>query len=304
MSHHHHHHDHTTGNIKVAFFLNFGFTIIEIIGGLMTNSMAILSDALHDLGDSLSLGLAWFLQKFSKKGKSDSFSFGYKRFSLLAALINSVVLIVGSIFILTEAIPRLLNPAQPNATGMILLAVLGIIVNGAAVFRLRGGESMNSKVMTWHLLEDVLGWVAVLIVSIIMFFADLPILDPIASIGITLYILYNVILNFVKTMRLFLEGVPENIDLDNIVKKINNLERVLSTHHTHLWSLDGEHHAFSTHIVVRPEASKKEVCDIKEEIKAIIKHIHLDHITIEIEYEDEYCSMLENERQEGADGYG
>ncbi|MFC7063632.1 cation diffusion facilitator family transporter [Halobacillus seohaensis] len=296
MGHHHHHHDHTTGNIKIAFFLNFGFTIIELIGGILTNSMAIMSDALHDLGDSISLGLAWFLQRFSKKEKSYDFSFGYKRFSLLAALINSTVLVVGSIFILTEAIPRLMNPEQPHALGMMGLAVLGILVNGAAVFRLRGGESMNQKVMTWHLLEDVLGWVAVFIVSVVMIFADLPILDPLASIGITLYILYNVIVNLIKTMRLFLEAVPENIDLDGIIQKMNRLSDVQSTHHTHLWSLDGEHHAFSTHVVVPSSSTKEDVCLIKEQVKEIIDSIHLDHITIEIEYEDEYCAMLEQDQ--------
>ncbi|MBA2176725.1 cation transporter [Halobacillus locisalis] len=293
MGHHHHHVDSSTGKIKVAFFLNLGFTIIEIIGGLLTNSMAILSDALHDLGDSLSLGLAWFLQKFSNKDHSTDFSFGYRRFSLLAALINSVVLIVGSVFILTEAIPRLMNPEQPNTIGMIILSVLGILVNGAAVFRLRGGDSMNQKVMTWHLLEDVLGWVAVLIVSIIMTFTDLPILDPIASIGITLFILYNVIVNFVKTMRLFLEGVPKNIDLEDLIEKMNAVEAIKSTHHTHLWSMDGDHHAFSTHVVVGSSATKEEICDVKDSIKDIISSIHLDHVTIEVEYEDKPCSITE-----------
>ncbi|UOQ44401.1 cation diffusion facilitator family transporter [Halobacillus salinarum] len=304
MGHHHHHHDHTSGNIKIAFFLNLIFTIIEIIGGILTNSMAILSDALHDLGDSLSLGLAWFLQNFSKKGKTEGFSFGYKRFSLLAALINSVVLIVGSIFIFTEAVPRLLNPASPNTQGMMALAVLGILVNGAAVFRLKGGESMNQKVLSWHLLEDVLGWVAVLIVSIVMNFTDLPILDPLASIAITVYILYNVVVNFIKTMRLFLEGVPENIDLSKIEKQMAEVQRVHSTHHTHLWSLDGEHHAFSSHVVVPASASKEDICAIKSEIKEIIKPIHFDHITIEIEYEDEYCSMLEQEKKERGLNHG
>ncbi|ASF37905.1 cation transporter [Halobacillus halophilus] len=292
MGHHHHHHiDSSTGKIKTAFFLNLFFTIIEIIGGIMTNSMAILSDALHDLGDSLSLGLAWFLQKFSQKEQSKEFSFGYKRFSLLAALVNSVVLIVGSVFILTEAIPRLLNPEQPNTTGMIILAILGIIVNGAAVFRLRGGDSMNQKVISWHLLEDVLGWAAVLVVSIVMSFTDLPILDPIASIAITVFILYNVIKNFIKTMRLFLEGVPESISLEDIVQKINDVPNINSTHHTHLWSMDGENHAFSTHVVVPEDATKEEICDVKERIKQILHTISLEHVTIEIEYEDESCSI-------------
>lgn len=292
MGHHHHHHvDTTTGKIKTAFFLNFAFTIIELIGGLLTNSMAILADALHDLGDSLSLGLAWFLQKFSRKEQSEHFSFGYRRFSLLAALINSVVLIVGSVFILSEAVPRLLNPEQPNAGGMIAISILGILVNGAAVFRLKGGDSMNQKVMTWHLLEDVLGWVAVFIVSIIMLFFDVPILDPIASIGITLFILYNVVQNLIKTMKLFLEAVPSGVDLDEIVVKINDLSEVQSSHHTHLWSMDGENHAFSTHVVVPGNATKDTICVVKAQVKDILGPIQLEHVTIEVEYEDEACSL-------------
>ncbi|KGX88735.1 cobalt transporter [Pontibacillus halophilus JSM 076056 = DSM 19796] len=291
MGHHHHHHDHSNGNIRTAFFLNFFFTIIEIIGGLLTNSMAILSDALHDLGDSLSLGLAWFLEKYSKKGHDEKYSFGYRRFSLLAALINSVVLVIGSVFILTEAVPRLLNPESPNAAGMILLAVLGIVVNGAAVVKMKDGESMNAKVISWHLLEDVLGWVAVLIVSIVLFFVDLPILDPLLSIGITLYILYNVIMNLKKTMELFLERVPDGIQLDDIKQRIEQIDNVLSIHHTHLWSLDGEHHAFSTHIIVPDHMQKDDVCTIKSQVNKIIRDIHLDHVTIEIEYESEECSV-------------
>ncbi|AKG05404.1 cation transporter [Salimicrobium jeotgali] len=297
MSHHHHHHE-TTGNIKVAFFLNFFFTIIELIGGLLTNSIAIISDALHDLGDSLSLGLAWFLQRYSNKDQSNNYSFGYKRFSLLAALTNSVVLITGSIFILTEAVPRLWNPETPSTLGMIGLAVLGIIVNGAAVFRLRGGDSMNQKVMSWHMLEDVLGWAAVLVVGIVMTFFDLPILDPLASIGITLFILYNIVINLIKTMRLFLEAVPESVDFDRITREIRNVPEVKSAHHTHLWSLDGENHAFSTHAVVAAEATKEEVCRAKKAITSILEDIRLDHITIEIEYEDELCSMAEEDEYE------
>ena len=188
MGHHHHHHSHSSGNIKTAFFLNFGFTILEIIGGILTNSIAILSDALHDLGDSISLGIAWYLDNFSKKDSTSRYSYGYRRFSLLGALINSLVLIGGSLFILSEAIPRILNPEEAHAPGMIAFAILGVIVNGAAVLKLKDDKSMNAKVVAWHLMEDVLGWVAVLIVGITLLFVNLPVLDPILSILITLYV--------------------------------------------------------------------------------------------------------------------
>ncbi|KGX86925.1 cation diffusion facilitator family transporter [Pontibacillus litoralis] len=294
--HHHHHHDENSKNMGFAFFLNLSFTIVEIIGGLLTNSIAILSDALHDLGDSISLGLGWFLQRFSNKEQTNDFTFGYKRFSLLAALINSVVLIVGSVFILTEAIPRLFQPESPNATGMLMLAILGVIVNGAAVFKLRGGDTMNAKVMTWHLLEDVLGWVAVLIVSIVLMFKDIPILDPLLSVGITVYILYNVIINFKKTMILFLEGVPEEVDMEDIQQKLLDITNVKSIHHTHVWSLDGEQHAFSTHVVVTEDVTKEGTYEVKQAIKRIIQAYHFSHITVEIEYEGEGC-IIEHAHQ-------
>ena len=190
--HHGHHHHHDTENISTAFFLNLAFTIIEIIGGLMTNSVSIMSDALHDLGDSLSLGLAWYFQKVAKKGRDKTFSYGYKRFSVLGAMINAIVLVIGSVFILQESIPRLWQPETPNAQGMFWLAILGILVNGAAVLKLKKGTSLNEKVISLHLLEDVLGWAAVLIGSVLMYFFDLPIIDPLLSIGIAFFILTNV----------------------------------------------------------------------------------------------------------------
>jgi len=190
---HHNHHHHTTENIKVAFFLNLSFTVIELVGGLLTNSMAILSDALHDLGDSVSLGLAWYFQRIAQKKSDLSYSYGYKRFSLLGAFINSLILSVGSIFILVEAIPRLFDPKQPDASGMIILAIIGVIVNGFAVLRLKKGKSINEKVVSLHLLEDVLGWLAVLIGSIVMYFFNLPVIDSLLSIGIAIFILLNVL---------------------------------------------------------------------------------------------------------------
>ncbi|OEH92765.1 cation diffusion facilitator family transporter [Bacillus solimangrovi] len=290
MGHHHHHHA-STGNIKVAFLLNFSFTIIEFIGGLLTNSMAIMSDALHDLGDSLSLGLSWYFQNLSKKEGNNTFSFGYRRFSLLAALINSIILLLGSMFILKEAIPRIWSPEETNATGMALLAVLGILVNGAAVFKLKSGHSMNERVVTLHLLEDVLGWVAVLIVSIMLYFTDWYFLDPLLSVMISVYILTNVFRNLKQTMMIFLEAVPSEVSLPKIKKRIEQIQGVISTHHTHFWSMDGEHHALSTHVVVDNKASKEEIIKIKDQIRQLQGDFHLSHLTIDVEYEDENCEF-------------
>ena len=295
MGHDHHHN--SIRNIKIAFFLNLGFTIFEIFGGFYTNSVAILSDAIHDLGDSLSLGLAWFLEKRSAKKSDKHYSFGYQRFSVLGALINSIVLIGGSIYILSITIPRLNDPQQANAEGMIFFAIIGILVNGAAVLRLKKGNSLNERIVSIHLLEDVLGWVAVLIVSVILLFWDVPILDPLLSILILGYVLFNVFKNLIKTLRVFLQRVPDDIDLGQLEKEIGQTPKVRSVHHTHVWSLNGTDHVLSIHIVIAEVNSISEIIEIKKRTKNILRSNHIEHATIEIEFEDESCYMEEHDHR-------
>ncbi|MFP4371291.1 MAG: cation diffusion facilitator family transporter [Halanaerobium sp.] len=290
MNKHQHEHDHSNvKNIKLAFFLNLSFTFIEIIGGFLTNSMAILSDALHDLGDSISLAMSWYLENYSQKGADKEFSYGYARFSLLGALINSIVLILGSIFILTRVIPRILTPQVVHPEGMLYLAILGIIVNGIAVFKLKGGSSLNKDVVSWHLLEDVLGWTAVLIVSIILIYKDIPILDPLLSLFINLYILYNVISKLKKVLNIFLQKVPQGIEIDELQQKIVKETQTLAAHHTHVWTLDGEQNFLSTHVIVPEQISKNEIIELKSKIKNLLAAEKIDHVTVEIEYENEQC---------------
>lgn len=285
-------HEHrTSGNIRLAFYLNLGFTVIEIFGGLWTNSLAILSDAVHDLGDSLSLGLAWFLERYAEKGEDQRFSYGYRRFSLLGALVNAVILIVGSLFVISRAIPRLVEPEHSDAGGMILFAVVGVAVNGLAVFRLRSSKSMNARVVAWHLLEDVLGWLAVLVVGIVLLFTDNHLLDPILSLLIALYVLYNVVRNLRETVGLFLQSVPQNIEVEAIMRAVRKLENVESTHHTHVWSLDGEHHVLTAHVVVDEDISKPDVRRVKNSIQAVLEPYEFSHITLEIEFGDDDCAM-------------
>jgi cobalt-zinc-cadmium efflux system protein len=289
-SHTHTHSQSHTENIRVAFFLNLGFTLFEIVGGLYTNSLAILSDALHDLGDSFSLGLAWYLERHSHKESDTKYSYGYRRFSLLAALINTVILIVGSLIILANAIPRLMNPQHSNAGGMVVLALVGIAVNGLAVLRVRRGSTLNAQVITWHLLEDVLGWIAVLIVSISLLVTDSHILDPILSILISLYVLYNVVRNLRKTLALFLQAVPDTIELVELEHALQQIPLVVSAHHTHIWSLDGENHVLTTHLIVQDSADREDLRRIKRDVRAITRNIRLAHSTVELEYEAD-CSM-------------
>ena len=281
----------TSRNIRIVFILNLLFTAIEIIGGFWTNSMAILSDALHDLGDSFALGITLILDKLSHRVSDEKYSYGYQRFNLLAALINTIILVIGSIFIFSEAIPRLSHPEHSNAQGMVIFAIIGIAVNGAAALRLRGSKSQNTKIIAWHLLEDVLGWTAVLIVAFVLLFKDIHILDPLLSILITAYVLYNVLKNLKKTLSLFMQGVPEDIEIKKLEENILNQPRVKSVHHTHIWSLDGENHVLTTHVVVFKHTTRIQINQIKKSIIALISGHHFEHTTIEIEYEDENCNM-------------
>ena len=286
MGHNHTNHpSSSTENIKVAFFLNLFFTIIEFIGGIYTNSLAITSDAIHDLGDSLSLGMAWYFQKISTKKATKKYSYGFKRFALLGAIINSVILLIGAVFIILKAIPRIINPEESDAKGMMWFAILGIIVNGAAVLKLQKGTSINERVVSLHMLEDVLGWVAVLIASIIMQFWDVPILDPILSFLIALYILFNVFKNGKESIRIILQGTPMAVSVDEIKTKILENKEIKSLHDCHLWTMDGEYNIITVHLLMVDKSISWQKADqVKKEIRKVLHDdFHLEHITLEIE---------------------
>ncbi|MDR2036596.1 MAG: cation diffusion facilitator family transporter [Bacteroidales bacterium] len=292
--HSHGHHHHGSSNIKIAFFLNLSFSIIEVVGGFLTNSVAILSDALHDLGDSFSLALAWYFQKVSKKKSDAKYSYGYRRFSLLGALINSVILLLGSFFVISESIQRIASPEETNAKGMLLLAIFGIVINGAAMLRLKKGSSLNERAVSLHMLEDVLGWVAVLIGSIVMIFADVPILDPILSLIIACYILFNIYRNLRDTLRVILQGTPENIDGEEVKYTITNIDGVQSLHDLHMWSIDGEFNILTVHVVVDPALNNTQVVQLKCRIKEVLLGMNIQHSTLEMEQPDEECAVGEN----------
>ena len=289
MGHHHHHHHNPSDNILVALGLNFSFALIELAGGLYIGSVAILSDAVHDLGDSLALGLAWFLEKAARKAANQNYTFGYKRLSLLSALFTSGFLVVASVFVLVEAIPRLFQPQPVIVEGMFLLALLGIAVNGYAAWRVQRGGTMNERVVSWHLVEDTLGWFAVLLGSVVMFFVDLPIIDPILSVGFTLFILWRVFGTLKGTAKLFLQGIPEGIDLEAIRGAIHRLPGVVTTHDVHLWSLDGENHVMTLHLVVKDDLSLIDQGDVKETVRKLMAGYGKFHATVEIESSMDDC---------------
>ena len=285
----HAHQDIPKKNLQTAFLLNFFFTIIELVGGFLTHSMAIMSDAVHDLGDTVTIGLSWYFEKFSLKKRDNQFSYGYRRFSLVAALLSSIVLLVGSIFIIIEAIPRIKNPAAVNGTGMLGLACLGILINGFAVLKLKTGKSANEKVVRLHLLEDVLGWIAVLMGSIIILIFDMHVVDPILSLLISGYILWNVFSNLRDIVRVFLQGIPGEINIDKVVEKMKTVPDVESVHDVHIWSLDGQYHILSAHIVVPDNLGKEKTVILKNNVRKVIRQFDIEHETLEIGYMSESC---------------
>ncbi len=291
MGHHHHHHGEgkSTKNLKVAFFLNLSFTIIEAVGGLLTGSLAILSDALHDLGDSFSIGLSWYFQNLSEKKKDKNFSYGYKRFSLLGALINTIVLLIGSVFIISEAVPYITNPNEVNEQGMLYIAIFGVIVNGVAVLRLRKGSSLNERVIGLHLLEDVLGWAAVLIGSLLIMYFDWYFIDPLLSVLIALFIIYNVFVNLKKSFQIILQATPKEIDIDQVHLKLKEITEITEVHDCHIWSMDGEYHVLSAHLVLDQNYNLHELANIKQKAKSALHHLDIEHSTLEFEGQGEDC---------------
>lgn len=299
MPHDHHHHHHpATGHahhhdesraIGIAFFLNLAFTVVEIVGGLLTNSVAILADALHDFGDTIALGLGWYLARVARRDPDASFTYGYQRFSLLGALINSVVLVSGSIFILVEAVPRLWDPQMPHAQGMFWLAILGVAVNGVAAWRLKRSGTLNAQAMGWHLLEDMLGWVAVLVVSVVLMFFDWPILDPLLSVLFTVFILLNVLRTLRATVGVFLQAVPGGAAVADIETTLLAEPDIAAVHHSRLWTLDGEQHVFTSHVVAARALDAAEMGGLKSRVEALLGPFEFAHTTIEIELPGEHC---------------
>jgi len=276
---------HTHEHIKSAFFVNLVFTLIEIVGGLLTNSVAILSDAVHDLGDSVSLGISWVLEKISKREPDDKYTYGYQRFSLLGGMISSLILFGGTIFILTETIPRLFQPEEVDSLGMLLFSILGVSFNLLAYYKVRGGHSLNEKAVSLHLLEDVFGWGAIMLGSILILLFDWAFMDPLLSILIGSYIFLHVLRNLKEIFDVFLQKVPSSVELSKIEELIKTIPDVLKVYHTHIWTLEGSKNMLTTHVLVNGEASASELIKIKRSIREYLEKEGITHVTIEFEFD-------------------
>jgi cobalt-zinc-cadmium efflux system protein len=280
---HNHAHSHPTPagrGLALAFLLNISFAVVELVGGLLTNSVAILSDALHDFGDASALGLAWYLERVSGKKADSAFSYGYRRYSLLSAVITSTVLICGSLFMAWRAVDRLIHPESVNAQGMLLLSILGILVNGLAFKFTHHGHSHNEKAVSLHLLEDVLGWVAVLIASIVMMFVEITWLDPALSLAISSYILWGSVKRIRETSLVFLQRVPANIDLSGVrisLERVAGVERVVDLH---VWSTDGQQNIVTLSVRTKPGSPGGSA--LRAALTEALGELAHHHVTIEV----------------------
>lgn len=277
----------TEKNILIAFILNISFSLFEFFGGIFTNSVAILSDSIHDFGDALSIGISYFLEKKSKKKADNKYTYGYIRYSVLGGVITTTILLVGSILVIVSATKRLFNPTEINYSGMIIFAIIGVILNLLAAYVTREGDSINQKSVNLHMLEDVLGWIVVLIGAIIMNFTDISILDSIMSIGVALFILINSLKNLKQVLDLFLEKTPNGINIDELKNHLLSIDGVDDIHHIHVWSIDGFNNYATMHIVTKVDNIKK----LKHEIREELDEHNIHHAILETE--DEACDDLE-----------
>lgn len=281
----------TEKNILVAFLLNLFFSIFELIGGIFTNSVAIISDAVHDLGDSFSIGLSYFLEKKSKKKPDDKYTYGYMRYSVLGAIITNTILITGSVLVIYNAIERLFNPVDINYNGMIIFAVFGVVVNFLAAYFTRDGDSLNQKAVNLHMMEDVLGWIVVLIGALVIKVTEINMIDSILSIGVACYVLIHALTSFKDIVDLFLTKVPSGVNVSELSKHILEIDGVEDVHHVHVWSMDGVNNYATMHIV----SNKKDISKIKKSIREELEEHGINHVTIEIDNNKDECSDKECE---------
>jgi cobalt-zinc-cadmium efflux system protein len=273
-----------TVHLSFALVLNLIFNVIVIVGGLLTNSIAILADAVHDVGDTLAIFIAWFLQKFSEKGRDSDFTYGYKRFSVLGAAITSTIVICACFVVLWEAINRFFQPVTPSSTGMLLVAILGVILKGLSIYSLYGGKTFNERSIYVHLFGDVIEWIVVLILSIVLIFVNIPILDPLASIAISLWIIYNLGTNLYRSLKVLVQRVPDKFDIESFKNQVLDINGVTNIQDLHVWSLDGLSNVISIKINVSNDNNLENLNHIKSEINWIAKEFNVIDSTIEIKF--------------------
>lgn len=270
----------------VAFVLNLAFSCFEFAGGLFTGSIAIVSDALHDLGDAAGIGISYLLERKSSRKPDKTYTYGYARYSVLGSALTTLILLTGSVAVIWHGAERLIRPQPLHYDGMIFLAVIGLCINLAAAYFTRGDGSMNRKAVNLHMLEDVLSWTVVLAGAVVMRFTDLVILDPLLSLGVALFIAVHAFRHLRETLGIFLEKAPNGMDADTLAGHLSAVEGVLDVHHIHLWTLDGQSHCAAMHIITGGNPRS-----VKGTVRKKLEELGIVCAALELEGENEPCHV-------------
>lgn len=274
----------TEKNIFIAFILNLLFSGFEFVGGFYTGSIAIISDAVHDLGDAASIGISYLLEKKSKKEPDEKYTYGYARYSVVGGAITTIILLFSSFIVIINAAERIVKPTEINYSGMIIVGIMGIVINLAAAYFTHDGDSLNQKAVNLHMLEDVLGWVAVLTGAVIMRFTDLSVIDPLMSMGVAVFIIIGCIKNLKLIIDIVLDKTPCGISVSEIKERLLEIDGITDVHHIHLRSIDGHSSCATLHIV-----TDSDMHIIKQAARNILTDLGISHATIETESSDEHC---------------
>ena len=266
--------------VWVAFFLNLSYAIVEFIAGGIFGSSAVLADSIHDLGDAIAIGISAFLETISNREEDRQYTLGYKRFSLLGALVTAVILITGSILVILENITKLLNPQPVNDEGVLWLGIIAVSINVLASLVVRKGKTKNESILSLHFLEDTLGWLAVILMAIILRFTDWYILDPLLSLVISIFILTKAIPRFWSALKIFLDAVPEGLETGDLEKDLEALTNVKSVNQLSIWSMDGLENNAIIHICLE---YWEEMTETKNQVRQLLEERGVQNITIEVD---------------------
>ena len=270
----------TKHTVWLAFFLNLSYAIVEFIAGGIFGSSAVLADSIHDLGDAIAIGISAFLETISNREEDSHYTLGYKRFSLLGALVTAVILMTGSVLVILGNITKLFHPQPVNDEGILWLGIIAVSINVLASLVVRKGKTKNESILSLHFLEDTLGWLAVILMAIVLRFTDWYILDPLLSLVISIFILSKAIPRFWSTLKIFLDAVPEGVDIQQVKSDLEQLDHVASINQLNLWTMDGLEKNAIIHVCLK-EIEQMELC--KESIRSKLKDCGFQNITIEID---------------------
>ncbi|MFS1515930.1 cation diffusion facilitator family transporter [Bacillus sp. SCS-151] len=302
MGHSHAHHDHGhshTHNVnkktlKISFFIISTYMIIEVIGGVLTNSLALLSDAGHMLSDAAALGLSFLAMKFGEKQPTLEKTFGYRRFEILAALLNGVTLVIISIYIFWEAYNRLLAPPHVISKGMLIISSIGLLVNIVVAFILLKGDTsdnLNIRSAFLHVLGDLLGSVGAIIAALLIMFFGWNLADPIASVIVAILIIISAWRVTRDSSHILMEGSPPGIDVGDIKEQLLSISHVIDVHDLHVWAISSDFLSLSCHIKIGDCDNYERV--LNEATKLLKDKYHINHTTIQIDHLNSDCSTSE-----------